>query len=71
MVYHVGVQRLGQFVGHAKTALGHVDRGIHYGSRVFQAVKPLVPEGKLKKAAKKGISDYESIREKIRNAGMN
>ena len=70
MVYHVGVQRLGQFVGHARTALGHVDRGIHYGARVFQAVKPLL-EGKMKSAAEKGLSDYESVREKIRNAGMN
>ena len=71
MVYHVSVQRLGQFAGHVKSTLGHVDKGIHYGARVFHAVKPLLPDGKLKSTAEKGLSDYETVRQRVRNAGLN
>ena len=61
-------QRLGAMVSHAKTLAGNVDRGLRTASTVFRATNHLVPDGKLKSAAEKGLSDYESIREKIRSA---
>jgi len=35
---------------------------------VFNAVKEHIPDGKIKKAAERGLSDYESVRERIRSA---
>jgi len=31
-------------------------------------VKKHIPDGKIKKAAERGLSDYESVRERIRSA---
>ena len=45
-----------------------MDRGIRASARVFHAVKEHIPDGKIKKAAERGLSDYESVREKIRFA---
>ena len=71
MLFHVTRSRLGQSIGHAKTIIGSIDRGIRTARRIYQAVQPHVPDGKMKSLAdkaSKGVSDYESIREKIRNA---
>ena len=35
--------------------------------RVYHAVKQNIPDGRIKKTAERGLSDYESIREKVRN----
>ena len=70
-VYHVTPHRIGQLACRAKHMIGSLDRGIRTASRVYHAVKEHVPDGKIKRAAEKGISDYESIREKVRvNAQM-
>jgi hypothetical protein len=61
-------QRLGSAIGHTKCIVGNIDRGIRTAARVFHATKDLVPEGRMKKAAEKGLSDYEAVREKIRAA---
>ena len=71
MLFHVTRSRLGQSIGHAKTIIGFIDRGIRTARRIYQAVQPHVPDGKFKSLAdkaSKGVSDYESIREKVRNA---
>ena len=36
-------------------------------SKIYHAVKEHIPEGKIKKTAEKGLSNYESIREKVRS----
>ena len=70
-MFHVTRSRLGQSIGHAKTIIGSIDRGIRTARRIYQAVQPHVPDSKFKSLAdkaSKGVSDYESIRKKIRNA---
>ncbi len=70
-VFHVIPQRIGQMANTARRVIGSVDKGIRTTNRVFQAVKQHIPDGRIKKAAEKGLSDYESVREKIRlNAQM-
>ena len=68
-MFRVTAHRLGQVVGHTKCFIGQVDRGIRTGRRVFNAVKEVVPDGKIKRAAEKGFSDYEVLREKVRSGG--
>ena len=70
-LFHVTRSRLGQSIGHAKTMIGSIDKGIRAARRVYHAVREHVPDGKMKSladTASKGVSDYESIREKVRNA---
>ena len=70
-VFHVGVRRIGALVSQTRHAVSSIDRGIRTGARVFKAVKEHIPDGKIKKAAEKGISSYEAVREKVRaNAQM-
>ena len=61
-------QRVGTVLAHTRTFIGNLDRGIRTTARVFKVVKHHIPDGKIKKAAEKGLSDYESVREKIRAA---
>ena len=61
-------QRLGSVLSRTKAIVGNIDRGIRTAARVYHAVKEHVPDGKIKKAAEKGLSDYESVREKIRSS---
>ena len=61
-------QRLGSVLSHTKAIVGSIDRGIRTTARVYHAVKEHVPDGKIKRAAEKGLSDYESVWEKIRAA---
>ena len=46
--------------------VSQLDRGIRTASKVFHSVKEHVPEGKIKRAAERGLSSYESVREKVR-----
>ena len=68
-MFRVARHRLGQAVGHTKCLLTNLDKGIRTAHKVFNAVKDVAPDGKLKSAAQKGFSDYEMVREKVRNAG--
>ena len=61
-------QRIGHIVARTKNIVGHIDRGIRAAHTVYRAVAPHVPDSKIKRAAEKGLSDYESVREKIRMA---
>ena len=65
-IYHVQPHRIGQLACRAKHMIGSLDRGIRTFGRVYHAVKEHVPEGQIKRAAEKGLSDYESIRMKVR-----
>ena len=61
--------RLGRAVGHTKSMLTNLDRGIRTAHKVFNTVKDVVPDGKLKSAAQRGFSDYEMVRQKVRING--
>ena len=69
-VYHVTPHRISQLACRAKHMIGSIDRGMRTASKVYHAVKDHVPDSKLKRAAEKGISDYESIREKVRQGAQ-
>ena len=68
MVWHVTPARVGHYAGQAKSLIGHLDHGMRVSRAVYDAVKRSVPEGEIKRAAVRGLSDYEAAREKIRNA---
>ena len=61
--------RLGRAVGHTRTMLTSLDRGIRTAHKVFNAGQDVVPDGKLKSAAQRGFSDYELVRQKVRING--
>ena len=69
-VYNVSPHRIGQLACRAKHMIGNIDRGIRTAGKVYHAVKEHVPEGRIKKAAEKGLSDYESIRERVRQGAQ-
>jgi hypothetical protein len=66
MLGHIRRQPIGKIIAHTRTLVSNLDRGIRTTAHVFNAVKKHLPDGKIKKAAEKGLSDYESVREKIR-----
>ena len=68
MLGHIRRQPLGRIIANTRTLVSNIDRGIRTTGRVFNAVKEHIPDGKIKKAAERGFSDYESVREKIRFA---
>ena len=65
-VFHVTPHRIGQLVLRGRSMVSQLDRGMRTASKVYHAVKEHVPEGKIKKAAERGLSTYESVREKVR-----
>ena len=68
MLGHIRRQPIGRIIANTRTFVSNIDRGIRTSGRVFNAVKKHIPDGKIKKAAERGLSDYESVREKIRFA---
>ena len=68
MLGHIRRQPIGRIIANTRALVSNLDRGIRTTSRVFHAVKQHIPDGKIKKAAERGLSDYESVREKIRSA---
>ena len=68
-MFRVTRHRLGRAVGHTKSMLTNLDRGIRTAHKVFNAVKDVAPDGKLKSAAQRGFSDYEMVRQKLRING--
>ncbi len=70
-IFNVTPHRIGQLACQTKHMIGSIDRGLRTTSKVYHAVKQHIPDGKIKKAAERGLSDYEAIREKVRmNASM-
>ena len=69
VVWHVTPSRLGHYAGQARAVIGHLDHGMRIARVVHDAVKRSgVPDNKIRRAAERGLSDYEAVREKIRNA---
>ena len=68
MLGHIRRQPIGRIIANTRALVSNLDKGIRTTSRVFHAVKEHIPDGKIKKAAERGLSDYESVREKIRSA---
>ena len=65
-VFHVTPHRIGQLVLRGRSMVSQLDRGMRTASKVYHVVKQHVPEGKIKRAAERGLSTYESVREKVR-----
>ena len=57
---------IGQMASRAVHTIGRLDRGIRTAGRVFRSVKEHVPEGKIQRAAERGISSNEAVREQVR-----
>ena len=68
MLGNIRRQLIGRIIANTRALVSNLDRGIRTTSRVFHAVKEHIPNSKIKKAADRGLSDYESVREKIRSA---
>ena len=69
MRYSAGtIHRIGQTVHHVRRAMGHVDRGMRMARAVHDAVRPHVGGNKFTQAAEKGLTSYEAVREKIKQA---
>ena len=68
MLGRIARQPIGRIVANTRTLVSNIDRGIRTTGRVFNAVKQHIPDGKIKKAAERGLSDYENVKEKIRSA---
>ena len=68
-MFRVTRHRLGQAVSHTKTLVTQMDKGIRSAHTVFKILKPIIPDGKIKRAAQGGFNDIELIREKVRLAG--
>ena len=69
-VFHVHPARLGHYAGHVRAFIGHLDHGMRIARVVHDAVKRSVPGGEMERAAKRGLSNYESVREDIRNTNL-
>ena len=67
MIFTISPHRAGQLACKAKHAISNLDRGVRMTGKIYHAVKEHIPEGKIKKTAEKGLSNYESIREKVRS----
>ena len=71
MVLHwTPVHRFGQTVGHIRSSMANVNRALHVGTKVWHAVKDSIPDSKMKQAASKGVTSYESVIEKIRAGAL-
>ena len=68
MRLHHGIQRIGQTAHHIKRTLGHIDRGMKMARAVHDEVKKHVGSNKIAAAAEKGLTSYEAVRERIREA---
>ena len=65
MLRHISRQPIGRIIANTRTFVSNMDRGIRASGRVFHAVKEHMPDGKIKKAAERGFSDYDSVRKKF------
>ena len=67
MIGHVPRHSLGGLICHTKRFVGNVDRTMRTASGVYGQVKHLVPDGRIKTAAEKSLSGYNTIREAIQS----
>ena len=68
MRFYHGVHRIGQTVHHIKRTIGHIDRGMRMARAVHDEVKKHAGSNKITAAAEKGLTSYEAVRERIREA---
>ena len=69
MRFHHGVHRIGQTAHHVQRVIGQVDKGMHMARAVHDEVKNRVGSNKISAAAEKGLTSYEGIRQRIKEAG--
>ena len=66
--HHGAVHQIGQTVHHIKRTIGHIDRGMKMARAVHDEVKKHAGHNNITKAAEKGLTSYEAVRERIREA---
>ena len=64
---HIARHSLGSIVCHTKRFLANADRTMHTASKVYGAVKDVIPPSSIKTAAEKTLSSYQAVRQAIRN----
>ena len=69
MRFHHGIHRIGQTVHHVRRVIGQVDKGMRVARAVHDEVKKRVGSNKISAAAEKGLTSYEGIRQRIKEAG--
>jgi hypothetical protein len=52
-------------VSHGKRIIGNADRTIRTAVKLYGAVKDVLPDSNIKRAAERGISEYGKIRAAI------
>lgn len=64
------IHRIGQTVNFVRRGIGHMDRGMRVAKAVNSEIQKQIGGNSITKAAEKGITSYEAVRERIRDAGV-
>ena len=64
---HIARHSLGGIVCHTKRFVSNVDRTMNTASKIYGAVKDVLPPSQMKTAAEKSLSGYQAIRDAIRS----
>jgi hypothetical protein len=70
MRIHKTIHRIGQTVNFVRRGIGHMDRGMRVAKPLNSEVQKQFGGNSITKAAEKGITSYEAVRERIRDAGI-
>jgi len=62
------IHRIGQTVNFVRRGIGHMDRGMHVARAMNSEVQKQFGSNKLTQAAEKGITSYENVRQRIKEA---
>ena len=63
------VHRIGQTVNFLRRSIGHMDRGVRVVKAVNSEVQKQFGSNSITKAAEKGTTSYEQVRQRISEAG--
>ena len=62
------IHRIGQTVNFVRRGIGHMDRGMRVAKAMNSEIQKQFGGNSITKAAEKGITSYEQVRERIRDA---
>ena len=62
------IHRIGQTVNFVRRGIGHMDRGMRVAKAMNSEIQKQFGNNSISKAAEKGITSYEQVRERIRDA---
>ena len=64
------IHRIGQTVNFVRRGIGQMDRGMRVAKVMNSEIQKQFGGNSITKAAEKGITSYEQVRERIRDAGV-